>query len=62
MKMAKEDLLRVREIMAEQGSESTPDELVDLLKQVQPDLCIEDEPGLVTIVRESRKYGDNSTS
>ena len=58
MRMTREDLLRVREIAAEKGSELTPEETILLLKKARPDLEIVDEPGLVTWLRE---HGDNST-
>jgi len=56
MKMAKEDLLRIREIGAEKGCEMTPQEVIDLLQEVKPDLEIVDEPGLMT---ELKKSGDD---
>ena len=59
MKLTKEDLLRVREIAAEKGSELTPQQVIDFLKQVRPDLEIVNEPGLVTWLE---KHGNNSTS
>lgn len=55
----KEDLLRIREIAAKKGSELTPQQIIDLLKQVDPNLEIIDEPGLVTWLK---TYGDTSTS
>jgi len=59
MKLMKEDLLRIREIAAEKGTELTPQQIVEILKLVKPDLEIKDEPGLMTWIRQ---YGNNSTS
>lgn len=59
MKMAREDLLRIRSIAAGHGCELTPDQLIELLKIVRPKLTITDESGLLTLVK---KYGDNRTS
>ena len=59
MKLTREDLLKVREIAAENGSEFTPQETIDFFKQVEPDIEIVDEPGLVTWLR---KHGNTSTS
>jgi hypothetical protein len=57
MQMAKEDLLRVREIAASKGCEMTPQEVIDLLQEVKPDLEIVDEPGLVTFRKD---LGENT--
>lgn len=59
MKVTKEDVLRIREIAAEKGSELTPQQVIDLLKKARPDLEVVDEPGLVAWLRE---HGDTSTS
>lgn len=59
MRLTKEDLLRVREIAAEKGSELTPQQVIDFLKKARPDLEIVNEPGLVTWLRE---HGNTSTS
>jgi hypothetical protein len=58
MRMAKEDLLHLRSVAASNGCELTPQEAINLLKIVKPDLEIVDEPGLVTRI----KNGDSSTS
>jgi len=54
----KEDLLRIREIAAEKGSEFTPEQIINFMKQIKPDLEIIDEPGLVTWLK---THGDTST-
>lgn len=59
MKMAREDLLKIRNIAASHGCELTPDQLIKLLKIVKPQLTITNESGLVTLVK---RYGDNRTS
>ena len=59
MKMMKEDLLRIREIAAEKGSELTPIQVLELLRKAKPNLVIEDEPGLITRLK---TYGNNCPS
>lgn len=59
MRITKEDLLRIREIAAEKGGELTPQQVIDLLKKIRPDIEIVDEPGLVTWLKE---HGNTSTS
>jgi hypothetical protein len=59
MKVTKEDLLRIREIAAEKGSELTPQQVIDLLRKAKPGIEIIDEPGLVTWLKE---HGNTSTS
>ena len=59
MKLTKEDLLRVREIAAENGSEFTPQQVINFFRKSKPNLEIVDEPGLVTWLK---KYGNTSTS
>lgn len=58
MEMAREDFLRVRELCAEQGDEMTPDEMLELLNEVQ-EVVLVDEPGIVSYIRELRKDEDN---
>jgi hypothetical protein len=60
MKMAKEDLLMIRQIAAERGSELTPQQMIDLLKKVRPKLEIVNEPGLVTRAREKMAKEKNN--
>jgi len=60
MKMAKEDLQRIRHIVAFKGVEMTPDQIIQLLREVEPDIRIVEEPGLVTLIKELEN-GDNST-
>jgi hypothetical protein len=52
MKIAKEDLLRVRELCASKGTEMTPGQLEEILQQVKPDLTVIEEPGLVSIIKD----------
>lgn len=59
MKIAKEDLLRIREIASESGTEMTPQQIFELIKKANPDITVEDGPGLVTRLK---LYGNNSTS
>ena len=58
MRIMKEDLLRIREIAAENGSELTPEQVLQLLRRAKPDLQLKEEPGLVSWVK---KHGNNST-
>jgi len=51
MHIAKEDLLRIRELAAEKGSEFTPDQIVEILRKAKPDLIITNSPGLVSEIR-----------
>jgi len=55
MEMAKEDLLWIRELLANRGEELTPNEVIEILKEVKPDIEIVDEPGLVTFIEEFKK-------
>jgi len=60
MKMAREDLQRVRQLVAERhGKELTPDQLEQLFKECK-DLEIVDEPGLVTEIRRQER-GDSGS-
>lgn len=59
MRMMKEDLLKIRLIVAEHGLELTPKQMIELLQRVRKDIIIEDGPGLVTWLRQN---GNNSTS
>lgn len=58
MKIAKEDLLRIREIAASNGVELTVDEVIQLLRKAKPNLEIVNKPGLVTWLK---NHGNNST-
>jgi len=58
MRIMKEDLLRIREIAAENGSELTPEQVLQLLRRAKPDLQLKEEPGLVSWIK---KHGNNST-
>lgn len=53
--ITKEDLLRIREIAAENGTEFTPYQILQILRQIRPELKFVDEPGLVSIIRELRE-------
>lgn len=55
MEMAREDMLEVRNILATDGVELTPDDLIEILVDAEPDLRIVDEPGLVTEIKKIRK-------
>ena len=59
MKIAREDLLKAREVAAVNGTELTVDEVVQLLKIARPNLEIVNTPGLVTWLK---NHGNNSTS
>lgn len=50
LKIAKEDLLRIREIAAEHGTEMTPQEVLDVINNAV-NAKIVDEPGLVSAIR-----------
>lgn len=50
MEMAKEDFLRVREILAEKKCELTPDELLSILNE-STEVVLIDKPGLVSYIR-----------
>ena len=58
MRIMKEDLLRIREIAAENGSELTPEQVLQLLRRAKPDLQVKEEPGLMSWIK---KHGNNST-
>ena len=58
MRIMKEDLLRIREIAAENGSELTPEQVLQLLRRAKPDLEVKEEPGLMSWIK---KHGNNST-
>ncbi len=63
MNIALEDLLRIREIAAEKGSEFTPQEVINILCAIRSDIKIVKKPGLVTKLRELRgDDGNNGTS
>ena len=55
MKLAKEDLLRIREIAAKNGSELTPQQVINFLKQIKPDLEIVNEHGLATWLKHNKE-------
>jgi len=55
MKIAKEDLLHIIESAANRGEELTLNEVIEILKEVKPDIEITDEPGLVTLIKELKK-------
>lgn len=55
MEIAKEDLLHIIESAANRGEELTLDEVIEILKEVKPDIEIADAPGLVTLIKELKK-------
>lgn len=54
MKIAKEDLLYTRSLLAAKGIEVTPQEFLEILQEVRPNEPVEvvDEPGLVSKIKE----------
>lgn len=51
MKIAKEDLLYTRSLLAAKGIEVTPQEFLEILQEVRP-VEVVDEPGLVSRIKE----------
>ena len=54
MEIAKEDLQRIRELLAEKGKELTPKEVLTILRKSK-DIEVVDRPGLVTRIRQLRE-------
>jgi hypothetical protein len=61
MEMAREDLLRLRQICAEKGRELTPQQIEDILNEVRG-VVVVDRPGLVTEIKRLKDNGDSGTS
>lgn len=51
MRIAKEDLLYTRSLLAIKGIEVTPQELLEILQEIRP-VEVVDEPGLVSSIKE----------
>ena len=58
MKISEEDLKYVRQYIAEHGREMTPEQVLDVMREVKK-INVVDEPGLVTQMRQN---GNSSTS
>jgi len=54
MRMAREDVLHIRQIAASHGRELTPDEVINLIRLIRPNIEIDNDPGLITLLRQSR--------
>jgi hypothetical protein len=61
MKITKEDLQYVRQYIAEQGKEMTPDQVLEVMREVKR-IEVVDEPGLATLMRQNGNPSTGRTS
>ena len=60
MKLAKEDLLWIRNYIAEtHGKELTPQQVLEVVQSVHQ-VEMSDEPGLLSVIRRTKTNGDSS--